>query len=780
MQAPQNGRDRLPVSYGTLTAPAYGAHEPGMTIQDFLDILRRRRIVILATVCLITGLAALLTFQLTPRYTATADLLIKPPEVKVIDLQSVVSEVPPLDPFAVETELDVMRSNFHAQRVIEELGLLYDPEFNPFINPENTQPSRFAGIPDWLASHWLTTVSEASYLFPALLPPPAERAGNNEHQGFPADEDADRNSDEHQRQMAATVRQLLQKLQIDQNAKSYVISINFTSPDPQKAARIANAVAQLYVTGQREEKLAATTDAATWLTNRVKQLRQAVLESDRKIDEYRNANQIVSSKLGSLGEQELANLNLEVVTARAERAEKEVRLQRAREVRSRRGSYESLAEVMSSPVVLGLRQQEAAVLQKEAQLSKEFGPLHPIMLEVDAEKENLASKIDLEVGNILANLENEVAVARSREQALAQALEEAKDRSAVTNRAEIELRQLERESEANRSLYESFLTRLKQLEEQLDLVRPDAKVVSLAAVPQSPSFPKPKAMIVIGFTSSVMLGVLMAMLRERLDTAFHTGRQLHEVLGVTSFGLVPAIRRGKGQPRPHRYLLEKPLSAYADAIRSVQKSVELSGPDGRSQIILVTSTLPGEGKTTLALSLAASAARSGRKTVVLDVDLRHPSVAREIDQPFGPGLVEFLTGEATADEIIHVAEFHGNLHFIPVRGLTSSPVDLLESREMATLLTALRTRYHYVFLDGPPALVTDARAAASLADTVLYAVRWNKTRAEVASHGLEALAGSRISVAGLVLTQVNLARQARYGYGNVASYYGEYKKYCVD
>ena len=402
------------------------------------------------------------------------------------------------------------------------------------------------------------------------------------------------------------------------------------------------------------------------------------------------------------------------------------------------------------------------------------------MLEVAAEKENLGAKINLEVGNIVANLENEVAVALSREKALAEALGEAKDRSAVTNRAEIELRQLERESEANRSLYESFLTRLKQLEEQLNLVRPDAKIVSLAAIPQNASFPKRKPMVVIGFTSSVVLGVLLALLRERLDTGFHTGRQLHEVLGVTSFGLVPAIRRGKRDPSPHRYLLERPLSAYADAIRSVQKSVELSGSDGRSQIVLVTSTLPGEGKTTLALSLAVSAARSGRKTVVVDVDLRHPSVAREIGQPFGPGLVEFLTGEATVDEIIHVADFQSNLHFIPVKGLTSSPVDLLESREMAALLKALRSRYHYVFLDGPPALVTDARAAAFLADTVLYAVRWNKTKAEVASHGLEALAGSRIPVAGLVLTQVNLARQARYSYGDVSSYYNEYKKYCVD
>jgi capsular exopolysaccharide synthesis family protein len=662
--------------------------------------------------------------------------------------------------------------------VIQELGLLSDPEFNPFVKPDTTQPSRFSGLTDWLTRHWPATASEASNLLPPVVNAPGGQPDRN--QPSQADEGEQRNSTEYKRQMTATIGRLLEQLRINQNTLSYVISINFTSTRPEKAAQIANAVAELYVSSQREEKLAATADAAAWLTDRVEQLRQAVLESDRAIEEYRNQHEIVSGQLGSLSEQELANLNFELVKARAERAEREVRLQRAREVRNRRGGYESLAEVMSSPVVIALRQQEAAVLQKQAQLSKEYGPLHPIMLEGAAEKENLAGKIDLEVGNIVANLENEVAVARSREQALIDALGEAKNRSEVTKRAEIELRQLERESEANRSLYESFLTRLKQLEEQLNLVRPDAKVVSLAAIPPSASFPKRKPMVLIGFTSSVVLGVLIALLRERLDTGFHTGRQLNEVLGVTSFGLVPAVRTGKPETRPHRYLLEKPLSAYADAIRSVQKSVELAHTDARSQVVLVTSTLPGEGKTTLALSLAASAARSGRKTVVVDVDLRHPSVAREMGQPFGPGLVEFLTGEAMADQIIHAADFQSNLHFIPVKGLTTSPVDLLESREMASLLTALRTRYHYVFLDGPPALVTDARAAASLADTVLYAVRWNKTKAEVASHGLEALAGSRISVAGLVLTQVNLARQARYGYGDVSSYYGEYKKYCID
>ena len=623
---------------------------------------------------------------------------------------------------------------------------------------------------DWLSQHWLTTQSVASQLLPL---PKSEPGGEGNERS---------SSDPQERMVVATIRELLEQLWITQLGDSYVISINFSSTDPDKAARIVNTLAELYVDGQREDKLEATRETAAWLTDRVVGLRREVLKSEGEVEQYRAANKMVNGQRMSLGEQELANLNLQLLSARAERAEQEARLRRVREVRDSGGSYESLGEVMSSPVIVKLREQEADLLREEAQRSREYGPRHPIMRELVAEKEKLIAKTEIEVGNIVANLANEVAVARTKEQVIAEALDDAKKRSAVTSQAAIQLREFEREAEANRNLYQTFLLRLKQTEEQLNVIRADAKVVSSADIPQAPSFPKPKLMIAFGFTASVMMGTFLAFLRDHLDSVFHTGGQLHEELGVATFGLVPSIRCSKRLPKPHCYLLEKPLSAYADAIRSVRKSMELSRPSGRSsQVVLVTSSLPDEGKTTLTLSLGASAARSGRRVVVVDLDLRHPSIAREIGQAIpGPGLVECLTGDATIDEIINIAKLQSNLHFIPIKEMTASPVDLLEAGAMTALLAQLRTRYDDIFMDGPPALVTDTRAAALLADTILYAVQWGKTKAGVAAHGLELLGESRFSVIGLVMTQVDLKRHAKYGYNDVAAYYQNSKKYYVE
>jgi capsular exopolysaccharide synthesis family protein len=319
------------------------------------------------------------------------------------------------------------------------------------------------------------------------------------------------------------------------------------------------------------------------------------------------------------------------------------------------------------------------------------------------------------------------------------------------------------------------------LNEQQDLAEAGATVISSATAPSRPSFPQPKLMIAVGFTGSLMLGMLFAIAAESLESGLRSGRQVEQVLGIPHLGLVPKLSGLKGE-KPHQYLMKKPRSAYAEAVRAVQVGLHFSNPEQPPHVILVTSSLPGEGKTTLALSLATTAARSGHKSIVVDLDLRHPSVRRELGQAIsGPGLVEVVNGELTLDEVIYHDETVPNLHAITIGRSTSNPTDLLASPKLHALLTQLRSRYNYIILDAPPLLgLADTRIAARLADAVLFVVRWGKTNDEVAVNGIDSLLESRTTVAGAVLTQVDVRNHTKRAYGDAMQYYGKYEKYYVN
>jgi polysaccharide biosynthesis transport protein len=693
-------------------------------LQSLGGIIRRQKIIIFASICLITGLTALISFKLPPKYAATAEVIVSPRQSRFIGVDTMVDQSSAARAM-VESELKIITSKSQAQQVVEKLNLTSDPEFNPYLRDGQGQ----------------------------LVP--------------------------YERQFEETVAHFLRKLEAGPSGQSYVILIKFTSSDPEKAARITNTVAEAYVAGNTQEKVEAISQAGDLMAKQVEELRQRVMDSERAVAEFHDQHGLVGRQAVSLDTEEALKLGAQLIVLRADLGAKEAKLRQIRRLRSRGESYESVAEVMSSPIIRDLRQEQSALIRKEAQLSKEYGSRHPRLLELNAEKEKLYSNIDAQVRNIILGLENEVEGLRGQEQALSKAIEDAKNRSAIVGKDEVKLNELERQAEANRSLYQTFLSRRMDLREQKDLVRPESKLISRAYVPQEP-FLKPMVMTSVGFTGSLLIGVLLACLVDRLNSSLRTGWELEHVLGVPSFGLVPLVR-GVAQKKVYRYLLDKPLSRYSEAIRAVQNATQLSSTDQSAQVVLVTSTLPDEGKTTLAVSLAASAARSGLRAIVVDLDLRRPSVAREFDNNSGPGLSEFLTGNAMLDEIIHTPQPDLALHFIPTEKSTSNPVDLLQSRKMVSLLRELRDRYEYIILDTPPALgLTDVKVAALLADVVLYAVQWNKTTAKEALNGITALTSSYVSVTGLVLTRVDLKRHTSHGYGDVATYYGKYKDYFVD
>lgn len=272
---------------------------------------------------------------------------------------------------------------------------------------------------------------------------------------------------------------------------------------------------------------------------------------------------------------------------------------------------------------------------------------------------------------------------------------------------------------------------------------------------------------------------MLAFLVEYLDGGLRTGRQIERVLGVPNLGFVPYVSGLNGRQRLHRNLIEKPRGSYTEAIRQIQIATMDAVDAGQtSLVILVTSSLPGEGKTSLALSLGASAACSGRKALVVDLDLRRPRLRSETDLTTGAGIAEFLAGENTLDEVIHASRDHAALDILPVSAPPESPADLLRSPRMASLIAQLRARYQYIVLDSPPLLgVVDAKLVARLADAVLLVVRWEKTNEITAQTGLKNLVDRHTPPIGAVLTQVDVRRHAKRGYGESIQYHKKYERY---
>jgi succinoglycan biosynthesis transport protein ExoP len=746
------------------------APPPGdrMNAQEILKVLRRRRTIILLTILLLTGLSTLLAYTMAPRYTATSNVLVDAQSTRVVDAEAVLEEQDQ-DKAMIETQIKLLESRSFARQVVSRAALVDDPEFNVALRDDppisDLVRQHLPMLATWVPESWLVATGLAT---PSLAPPPAD-------EGEPAPV-----PDGKTRELV--VDRFLNQLHVDQAGQASVLSIEFTSTDPGKAARITNLVAELYVAQRLENKQSDAARSASWLSERLDQLRTDLLESERAIAAYRDEHELIDNNGTTLDSIQLAALHSELIATQAELAEKRSKLGALRALRASGQGFETISEVVASPVIANLRQQQTTLLRERAQLSQEYGPRHPSIIQLDAEQREIESKIQTEIQNIVSAFERDVTFIETRERMLRESLNEAKGTVAQHKQAEVQLGELEREAEANRELYKAFLERFKKLSEQRGVLQAGVQVISSAAPPTKPSFPRPPLIIAVGFTGSVVIAALLAFVAESLESGLRSSRQVERALRVSNLGLVPRVPRPKGKLKLHQYLIQKPRSNYAEAVRAVQIALQYTNVDRPPQIVLLTSSLPDEGKTTLTLSLGASAAASGHKTVLVDLDLRHPSVRRELSQPAtAPGLVEFITGEATLDQVIYVDDAQPNLHFITVRRNPANPVDLLSSQKMASLMAQLRSRYKYIILDAPPLLgISDTRVAVYLADAVLFVVRWGKTTAEVAQNGMAALLECRAPVAGAVLTQVNLRRHAKRAYGDAVQYYGKYKQYYAN
>lgn len=739
----------------------YLPQDAGIDIKDLLAILRRRRWVILSTILVLTTLAVLVGFQLTPKYTAKALVMIDPRQTKVVNVEQVLQGLG-TDASTVETQIKVLKSRDLADRIMQKLDLYQDPEFNRALDRKADDlalnvDGPFAAILGLLPKEWLIATGLADEPLDAT----AEAGPVLERE--------------------AAIDKFDDNLKVTQEGRSYVIGISFTSKDPEKAAKVVNTVAQTYVQDQIDTKRAATSKASGFLGERLQSLRDEVQKAEAAVQEFRKKNQLVSADGVSLKEKDLSDLSKALINARAELAEKQAKLKLVRDLRARGGQdLDTVGDVIDSQVIINLRQQEAALTKEESELKTLYGEKHPRMQTLLTEKQNLQSKIAREVDRIAKSLENEVRVLASGVATIEGEINDLKKQTTADNEASVRLRELERQAQASRQLYESFLERFKETKEQQDIVEADSKVISVATPPDKPSTPGPALFGAVGFTASAMLGTLLALLLERLDNGLRGAKQVEQLLGLPTLGLVPRLERLKRNQKPHNYLIAKPLSAYAESLRAIYTSLQLSDVDHPPKMVLVTSSLPQEGKSTLSLSLACFAANSGQKVLLMDVDLRHPSVHRDLGTQPTAGLIEYMAGEKTLDEVLVRDEASG-IWYLPIKRQTANPTDLLGSQKMKQLLAELRERFDFIVLDSAPLLgVTDSKVVARLVDKVLFAVQWEKTSKDTVVNALAHMREAKASVAGVVLTQVDVRKHAHYGYGDVGQYYGKYQKYYVN
>ena len=737
-----------------LTAEVQQTDNTELSLSSFLNVLEVRRKLIISVTFLISLLALLTIYQLVPRYTATNQLLIGINSAKVVDIEEVLSGGMKGDS-AVIGEMEVIKSRELAHKIIAHLHLDQYEEFNP-----KPKPPGF--LDQFNPKNWIPETWKESLGTKAL--------------------DTRTETEKQESQLNNLTNKFLSKVTVSQVKRSQVINIAVETQDPKLAAIIANEVADQYIVGQLQAKFDATKKATDWLNDQLGDLKQKLENSERAVENYRkNHNLVEVSKGTGVTQQQLSEINSQLISARAQRAEAEAKYQQVESITRNGQDIDSVAEVLNSGLISSLRGQEAEVQRKYSEMLVEYGARHPKMIQMQAELADIKAKIDTEVKKIAAGLRHSLDVARARENSLASSLQQMESKTAGNSQAEVELRALEREATANKVLFETFLGRFKETASTQGIEQADARVISFAEVPLGASFPKKNLMITVSILGALFFAIFLAFVLEILNPGIRSPEQVSQLFNLTTLGIVP--KTVNINIPVLQYLLEKPQSALAEALNTLRISLSLLNPDSDVKSVLISSALPSEGKSTLASLLSRHSAAAGKKVVLVDADLRRPTIAKMFDLDKKTlGLTDLLMNHTLTLTDVLVKDSATGLSLL-TRGHAAflNPSDLFASQRMKALLEQLKQEFDLVIVDSAPIMaVPDSRILAGLVDKILFVVNWDTTPKKVVATALHIFAkDGHNNLAGIVLQKVNLEQYGRYGYGDSGYYYsyGRYKQY---
>jgi len=711
-------------------------------VHRLVSTFRRRLKLFVAVAALIFAAAALITFQQVPKYMATARVLIDQRKQQIVANQAVMSGLPD-EASAVDTETEVLRSRNIAESVAGEANLFNDPDWNG----TNARQGLFKTLFGWLSP---------------------------QNQKLSPDSPLQRQK---------VIDKLLYGLNVARANDTFLIDVSYTSPSPADAAKLANMFANAYITDQIAAKYQATQRASEWLNDRLGSIRKQVNEAEAAVQAYKASHNLLSSQGYTLTEQEVSTLDQQLALARAQQAEAEARLATAKSQLARGSTGDDVGEALNSPVVQSLRAQRAIASQQVADMSGRYGDRHPDLLKAKRQLADIDTQIHAEITRVISNLEAQAHIASQHANSVAGSVNQTRNTLAGNNQAGVKLNELQRNADAANALYTSFLDRFKQTTAQQGMEQSDARVISAASIPTSPSEPKIVLDLAFGLITAIIGAMVAIILPEIFDNGLTTADDIEHDFGLPALGSIPALDSvvdeefGTDLPEPYDYIVQKPLSGFAETFRTLRSSLLLCRTGRAVKLVAITSSLSDEGKTTSSFCLARISALSGDKIIVIDCDLRRRGFNSFIPEDHEEGLIEVLSGKRKVEEVI-LRDADTGAVILPLGRSPYTPRDLFSSPAMEQLLTELSKTYDLVILDAPPVLaVADARAIVHRADAVVMLVKWRSTPRKAVESSLKILQAADAYIAGITLTRVNQRQQSKFGYGDPAYYYGSYEKY---
>lgn len=683
-------------------------------------VINRQRGLIATFAAAGIALGALVYAMVPPVYKSTAVVLIDFKRLAAVD-ENFSTGSGRIDSSAVLSQLELMNSESVIRRVVQSEHLDQDPEFGG--GP---------GLVDRLKAKLGLAEPEPS------LPSP-----------------------EKERKAIEAVQKALVGERID---LSYTISVTFSARTGEKAARLANAIAQAYITDQLEAKRVASEKASQWFTQRIADLQNEVSTADTKVVNFRREHNIVTADGKFINEEQISDLSQKLLQAKFSRAGAEAKVAQLKKIIDTGQANSALADEFSNQVVIDLRNKLLDASRRAADFASRYGEDHKSVVDLRAKMADLQNSINDQFSRIYEAARTDAAIAKAQVDTLQAELNTLGSEANEAREARAQLATLESSAAALKSIHDTFMSRYVDGIQKQSFPMTEARVISEAQPTLSPSFPTPFKTIGAGLAIGFGGGFLIGLAREAFTRRIRFSRQIRQVTGKPFLGFLPLLASRQ------RSLLQTPATLasmpqlFVETLRNIKINGDLER-QGQSAIITFVSPTPGEGTSTVSAAFAALCARGGWRTLLIDLNYRNPAISRALSGNGKAGLSDILAGTAKAADVI-VQTADANLHILPGAGSdrVENPGDLLSAASFRTLMTALRGHYRYIVIDAPAlGVVADTDAVALVSDDVVMVVEWNETELHVLSQVLQNNTPVREKVIGTVLNKAPTAKLVQLG-----------------